>query len=109
MDAQVSFSTHAEQRCVERNISMDEVLYVVTHGRRVYNAGSLVFFLGKRDIPHRDRSNQRIAQLEGLTVQTIQTDAGWLVVMTVYRNRERGFKDQRRKRKYDYRKEEFGF
>jgi hypothetical protein len=109
MDAQVSFSNHAAQRCAERNISFDEVLYALSHGRRVHNAGSLVFFLGKRDIPHPDRSNQRIAQLEGLTVQTMLTDDGWLVVMTVYRNRERGFKDQRRKRKYGCRRDEWEF
>lgn len=98
------FTVHADERCAERNLAEDEVLYVVTHGRRVYNAGSQVFFLGRRDIPAQDRADQRIAQLEGLTVHTARGEDGTLFVITVYRNRDRGAKDHRRKKKYDGRR-----
>lgn len=100
MDNQLSFTLHAEERCVQRNIYFEEVSYAVRHGRRCRTAGMLTFFLGWRDIPYEDRANQRIAQLEGLTVQTAPGGDGTLLVITAYRNKD-GYKGQNRKPKFD--------
>ncbi len=91
-------TVHAEARCAQRNLSYEEVQYVIRHGRQVQNAGTCEFFLGRNDIPPGDRARQRIAQLEGTVVlMDIQTG----LVLTVYRNRKNGLKNHRRKAKYN--------
>ncbi len=83
-----------------RNISEDEIRYVIKHGRKSHNAGCIMFFLRKRDIPPADRADQRICQLEGTCVIAALTTSNKLRVKTAYRNRRRGLKDHRRKKKY---------
>jgi len=96
---------HAAGRCAQRNITEEDIRYVIEHGEREHRAGTLVVFLRKRDIPQRDRADQRIAQLEGLTVHLAQANDGtFSVVVTAYRNRERGLKEHRRKKKYNTRR-----
>ena len=73
--------------------------FVLAHGRRVYCAGALHIFLGRRDIPSDKVTYQRFARLEG-TVLVLADEAAPLVVITVYRNR-RGFKGIRLKKKYE--------
>lgn len=53
-------------------------------------------FLGERDVPAKDRSNQRIAQLVNTAV-LIGHDG---VILTVYRNKN-ALKEHRRKSKYN--------
>lgn len=100
IDAYLSLSLHVKQRCAQRNITEDEIVYAVKHGKQCHNAGTLAFYLRRRDIPPCDRSNQRLAQLEGLMVLTQPGHDGTLTVVTAYRNRKSGLKDHRRKRKY---------
>lgn len=100
IDTDFTLTYHAAERCAQRNLSHDDIQYVIQYGRRVYNAGTCEFFLGKQDIPRSDRTQQRITQLEGTVVQ-VDIKAG--VILTVYRNRENGLKDHRRKSKYNKR------
>ncbi|GAB4573103.1 MAG: hypothetical protein Kow0077_14450 [Anaerolineae bacterium] len=93
---QIVFSDHAIERCHQRNLSPDEVAYVIAHGRRYYCNGALYFSLGKRDIPACDRRDQRISQLVGLHVVT-QQDGDDLVVTTAFRNRKKPFGPRQRR------------
>ncbi len=89
---------HSLERLAQRNLSQADIAYVMQHGRVEHRAGTAAYFLGKRDIPHCDRRDQRIAQLEGTTVVLIRC-GGKFVVLTAYRNRQRGLKNHRKKSK----------
>lgn len=101
-----SLTVHAEVRCAQRNLSYDEIQYVIQYGQQVNNAGTCEFFLGRNDIPRSDRARQRIAQLEG-TVVLVDMQTG--VILTVYRNRKNGLKSHRKKTKYNRCKVAYNF
>ncbi len=103
MEFLLTFTDHAKQRLIERNICPDEVEYVIRFGLKEHRAGCVAYYLAKRCIPAADRRNQRICQLEGLTVLVGQPGQNGLPVITLYRNREGGLKNHRRKTKYDRR------
>jgi hypothetical protein len=91
-----SYHPHALERMAQRNLSHRDICYVILHGRKIYNAGALTYFLGYRDVPDDDRANQRVAQLVGTNV-LVNVKNG--EILTVYRNLE-GCKEQRKKSKY---------
>jgi hypothetical protein len=98
MNTQLSFSDHADLRCVQRNLSEDEVNFVIQNGEMTRRTGAIFFLLRRRDIPKQYARDQRIARLVGTTVLV---DKEWSVVITVYRNDEARKKD-RRKSKYAF-------
>jgi hypothetical protein len=92
-----SLSLHASQRLAQRNLTWDDVHYVVEHGR-VHHAGKALFVhLGRRDIPDADLKQSAIQRLEG-TVLVLDPTTGEHLT-TAYRNRRRGIKDIKRKSK----------
>lgn len=91
----LSFTHHAYGRGARRNVAPDAVDYVMTHGRALHRTGVTFFFLGRRDIPARDRRASWAARLEG-TIVIVATGG---VVVTVYRDR-RGLRAIARKMKY---------
>lgn len=101
MDVKLQLTTHAREQCAKRNLSEDGLLYVIRHGRTVRKAGTLMYYLARRDIPKADSKDQRVARLEGVAVQTKPLRDGTVLVITAYHNAETGLKDQRRKTKYD--------
>ena len=101
MQPNVQRTVHALNRQAQRNLSDDDVRFVLAHGRRVHNAGALHVFLGGRDIPADKTLAQRYGRLEG-TVLVLNCAAGEWTLITAYRNR-RGLKAVRAKRKYDRR------
>lgn len=94
-------TAHALHRQAQRNLSDDDIQFVIEHGRRVYCAGALHVFLGGRDIPAGKAVARRYGRLEG-TVLVLAGTADELVLVTAYRNR-RGLKAVRAKAKYDRR------
>ena len=82
---QITFSEHAQIRMAQRRLTVNDVMYVVSHGQQYRCGGVIHFFLGKRDIPQQDRRSDRFARLEGTTVllDSISTET----IVTVYRNR----------------------
>ncbi|NDJ55288.1 MAG: DUF4258 domain-containing protein [Chloroflexi bacterium] len=96
INKQPEFSAHALQRCAERNVSEDEILYIIANGHTFHNAGAVFAELRKDSVPEEDHRDQRIAQLIGTTVVLNTTCS---TVITVYRNRCAG-KKNRRKAKY---------
>jgi hypothetical protein len=93
--SQLRHTYHAIERQARRNLSDDDIAFVLTYGRRERIRGALHVYLGKRDIPADAASNSRIARLEGTTLVMGDTDSG-PVFITVYRNR-RGLRRKTRR------------
>jgi len=91
----VELSNHAATRMAQRNLSTEDVAYVIQYGYRVRSGGALHYFLRHDDIPKVDR--KRLQRLEGTTVLM---DRSGQFIITVYRNR-RGLKDIRQKAKWE--------
>jgi hypothetical protein len=87
----------------QRNVSLDDLEYVLEHGKRINTTGITVYILRKRDIPHDDRNKSEITRLEGTVILTGSTQDGNLEIITAYRNKG-AFKAFRSKAKYDIRK-----
>lgn len=96
MQTSLHFTEHALLRMTQRCLSINDVEYVVLHGQQHRCAGVVHFFLGRRDIPKKDCSNDVLRRLEGTTVLVDSQDSR--SVITVYRNRS-GLKCIRRKAK----------
>lgn len=101
MQPSVRYTAHALSRRAQRSLSIDDVEFVMAHGREVHCAGALHVFLGGRDIPGEKAVARRYGRLEG-TVLVLSTDDDDLTMITAYRNR-RGFKAIRAKVVYDRR------
>jgi hypothetical protein len=97
----VVHTVHALSRQAQRNLSADDIQFVLAHGRRVHAAGALHVFLGGRDLPSDKALARRYGRLEG-TVLVLHVSGDEFVLVTAYRNR-RGLKAVRAKAKYDRR------
>jgi len=95
MQEAVELSNHAVTRMAQRNLSAEDVEYVLRFGCRVRSGGALHCFLRHDDIPKADR--KRAQRLEGTTVLM---DRSGQSIITVYRNRQ-GLKEIRRKVKWE--------
>ena len=102
MGEEFQYSDHALRRMAQRGISEQEIHYVCQYGRCYHVAGSVYFFLGRKDIPDRDRNDPSVQRLEGTTVLVDRSNTA--VVVTVYRNRQAS-RQIRRKSKHDFRKQ----
>ncbi len=92
---------HVQLRQAQRNISDQDVAFVLHFGRRIHNAGALHVFLGRRDLPADRRLRRRFERLVG-TVLVLCDDGETSVLVTAYRNRN-ALRELRRKQKYDRR------
>jgi len=92
-----TLTIHATKRVAQRNLSKDDLEYVLHHGTKCHKAGACFYFLAGKDIPAEDRKDNEIARLEGTT---LVLDPGQTTIVTVYRNREKGLKRIRRKQDY---------
>jgi hypothetical protein len=83
MEAEATFprlSVHAQDRCAQRNLSLEDVEYVMEFGRPLRSYGARLFVLRGIDIPADHRRYDSVTRLEG-TVVVASED----VVITVYR------------------------
>ena len=87
----------------QRNVSPDDLEYVLEHGERINTTGITIYILRKRDIPEDDRNKSKITRLEGTVVLTGFAHEGGLEIITAYRNKS-ACKAVRSKAKYDHRK-----
>lgn len=95
-----SISQHADRRLAQRNLNLEDVRYVLQHGR-VYHAGhARIVYLGRRDIPREDMRNDRWRRLEGTSL-VFDAESGEHLT-TVYRNRRSGSRDIKRKPKRQF-------
>jgi hypothetical protein len=88
---------HALRRAAQRNLSPSDITYIMQHGSRYHRAGACFYHLGAKDIPHDDQREDELTRLEGAVV-VLDADQEW--VLTVYRNRDDGLKEIRKKRPY---------
>lgn len=93
-------TNHAQTRMAQRNLTLDEVYFVLEHGQRIHRAGAVFYFLGKRDIPKELRSSQEHMRLEG---SVVVTSRHLPQIITVYRNRSNGLRRIKRKVQWDCR------
>ncbi len=72
---------HGLRRAAQRNLSPDELEYILTYGRRVHRTGVVFYFLGARDLPLSDQRDPRSMRLVG-SVLIVENDT----LITAYRN-----------------------
>ncbi len=101
MHEQLRYTAHAINRQAQRNLSPDDIDFVLRYGRRYHCAGVMHICLGRRDIPGERELTRRYARLEGTTLVLKATPDG-PVLVTAYRNR-RSFKQARAKQKFERR------
>jgi len=91
------YSNHALVRLAHRNLNPDEIDYVIQYGQCFHQAGALIYYLRKRDLPAWDRLDDHWLRLAGTAV--ILTKDGRRVI-TTWRNPQRGLKHIKCKPKY---------
>lgn len=92
----IQLSQHATKRSAQRNLSYDEICFIVRHGRRIRRTGVIYCQLQANCIPADLSPQHPFQRLVGATV--VLNNAGTSVI-TVYRNGS-AFKKDRRKSKY---------
>lgn len=91
-DGTIKLTQHAERRLEERGILLEEVLFALEHGRRVWTRGAQVFVLGQKELVKLKPA--RASRLDGLQV-VCSPDGD---VLTVYRNKDlRGLRPRSRR------------
>ncbi len=93
----IRMTNHALHRAAQRNLSRTDIAYILQHGSRHHRGGACFYHLGAKDIPAADQRTDEITRLEGAVV-VLDARREW--VLTVYRNREDGLKEIRKKRPY---------
>lgn len=96
----IRLTAHAELRLAQRNLSIDEIGYVLLYGQTWHKAGAVIKYLRRKDIPGTDQADQRRQRLIGATV--VLTADGERVVLTAYRNRRCGLKKIKTKPEYGW-------
>ena len=91
------FSSHSALRAAQRNLTEQEICYVVDYGETFHRSGAVIYFLRQRDIPLADRRDEEIVRLAGTAVVLSSDDR---VLVTVWRNKRSGRKVIRRKPDY---------
>lgn len=91
---------HADQRMAQRNLSIDDVDYVLLYGETWHKAGAVIIHLRLKDIPPGDLVHERYRKLVGTTV--VMARDGERTVLTVYRNSNSGLRHIKRKPDYGW-------
>jgi hypothetical protein len=95
----IELSDHAEIRAAQRNLSYDEICFILTNGKRVRRSGVIFYCLQRKQIPPELPGNHPYRRLVGTTV-ILSRDGS--IVVTAYRNEE-AYRHDRRKAKYERR------
>jgi hypothetical protein len=95
----IELSDHAEIRAAQRNLSYDEICFILIHGSRQRRSGVIFYCLHRKHLPDELPGNHPYRRLVGTTV-IVSRDGS--VVVTAYRNEE-AYRQDRRKAKYERR------
>lgn len=97
MSTNLIITDHARQRMAQRNVSKQQLSFILEHGQETHCAGARLVYLRRKDIPESCRRVDKFARLEGVTV-VLSSDSP--TVMTLWRNRRHGLRHIRRKPRY---------
>jgi hypothetical protein len=92
-----TLSSHARHRSAQRNLSDEDIDFIVQHGQHVHRTGVIFCQLRHKDLPTQIPGNHRYRQLVGTTV--VLCRCGHYIV-TLYRE-AKAFHRDRCKRKYN--------
>lgn len=90
-------SYHAQKRQDQRNLSDEDIYFILEHGRELHVAGGIFYQMLSKSIPKDLAPNDRRRKLVGSTVLVCKCGQ---FVITVYRN-PTAFKKDNKKAKYD--------
>ena len=93
----LNISDHAVSRAIQRGLPIEAINYILDHGKVFHKSGAIIYFLRKRDIPVNDQRYEQISRPEG-TALVISKDRR--TIITVWRNRNNGLKNIKRKPRY---------
>lgn len=93
----MNLSKHARTRAAQRNLSEEDINFIIKHGKAVRRTGAVFYQLRAKNIPDDLPGNHPYRRLVGSTV--LMCACGETVV-TAYRNGD-AFKRDRRKAKYN--------
>lgn len=88
-------SDHAEIRMAQRNVSFEDIVFVLEYGWKSHKAGAVFYCLRRCDIPRNLR--RHLSRLEG-TIVVLSGETN--TIITVYRNRQSGLRHVKRKIEY---------
>lgn len=91
---------HAVTRIAQRNLTPDDLVFVLENGGRFHRAGGIFFYLRRCDIPSQSLSDSSVARLEGTAI-FVDRDGGTATLITAYRGAN--LRDIKRKKCYDMR------
>lgn len=83
------FNRHSALRAAQRNLSAEEIQFVIQHGVRFHRSGAVIHFLRRCDLPSDCWGNGDLERLIG-TAAVLSKDERTLI--TVWRNRRSGLK-----------------
>jgi hypothetical protein len=98
-DVAIYPTLHAERRMAQRNLSDEEVAYVLLYGQTWHKAGAVISYLRRKDLPHVAQTDQRWQQLIGAAVVMTADER---IVLTAYRNRQSGLRNIKCKPDYGW-------
>jgi hypothetical protein len=91
--SQIQFSEHSLRRLAHRNLSTQDISYVIAHGTKYYGGGVTTYYLRECDLPPRDVRFNTYSRLVG-TAALVASDG---TIVTVWRNRKTGLKNIKHK------------
>ena len=95
---------HAQLRAAQRGLARSDIDYVLCHGWLCHTAEAEIYFLRGVDIPQQDQP--AMSRLEGTAVIVARQRAQ---IITVWRNRQHGVRNIRRKLAQVWRAEELNW
>jgi hypothetical protein len=96
----IRLTSHAKYRMAQRNLSNEEISYVLLYGQSWHKAGATITYLRQKDIPFSDRADQQLQRLMGAIVVTAADSER--VILTAYRNRRSGLRNIKHKPNYGW-------
>jgi hypothetical protein len=91
---------HAKCRLAQRNLSPEEIGFVLLYGQSWHKAGAIITHLRRKDIPSSGQVDPRWRQLIGVTV--ITPTRSERIILTAYRNRRSGLRNIKHKPDYNW-------
>lgn len=86
------FSYHAQTRAAQRGLSPEDITYILRYGQPYHAADAVFYLLLGKDIPKCD--HHKMSRLIGTV---IIVDKSHTTIITIWRNRQNGVRNIRRK------------